>query len=306
MDKLGAMNAFAKVVALGSFAEAARALGSTRSATSKAVMELEHLLGVRLLDRTTRRVRGTEPGLAYYDQCVEILARVEETEMQIARLQAEPRGVLKVNGPASFGALYLGPAVADFMATFPDLKIELTLTDRFIDPIDEGVDVTVRIAELTDSSLIARRLAPARRVFVASPSFVAERGAPKAPEDFARFPCLSYGHTTSLQRWRIVVDGEAIAVPINSVLCSNNGDVLRTAALAGLGVAELPTFLIGPDVAAGRLQTVLDHLPQPMLGVHALYTSSRYLAAKTRAFVDFLAKRFGDEPEWDGFLRAPR
>ncbi len=304
MDKLGAMNAFAKVVALGSFAEAARALGSTRSATSKAVMELEHLLGVRLLDRTTRRVRASEAGLAYYDRCVEILARVEETEMQVARLHGEPRGILKVNGPTSFGALYLGPAVAEFMAKFPDLKIELTLSDRFIDPIEEGVDVTVRIAELADSSFIARRLAPARRAFVASPSFLAKHGAPDAPGDLARLPCLSYGHTTSLQRWRIVVDGEAIAAPINSVLCSNNGDVLRSAALAGLGVAELPTFLVGPDIEAGRLKTVLDRFPQPAFGVHALYASNRYLAAKTRAFVDFLAARFGDAPEWDRFLRS--
>ena len=235
MDKLGAMNAFAKVVALGSFAEAARTLGSTRSAVSKTVMELEHVLGVRLLDRTTRRVRTTEAGLAYYERCVDILARVEETEMQVSSLQAEPKGVLKVNGPTSFGALYLGPAVADFMAAYPELKIELTVTDRFIDPIEEGVDVTIRIAELTNSSLIARKLAPARRAFVASPSYVARNGAPEAPEDLARHACLTYGHTTTLQRWRIVRNGEAVMVPIHSVLCSNNGDVLRSAALSGPG-----------------------------------------------------------------------
>ncbi|RBP17615.1 DNA-binding transcriptional LysR family regulator [Roseiarcus fermentans] len=304
MDKLGAMNAFAKVVALGSFAEAARALGSTRSAVSKTVMELEHGLGVRLLDRTTRRVGATEAGLAYYERCVDILARVEETDLQVASLQAEPRGVLKVNGPTSFGALYLGPAVADFMAAYPDLRIELTVTDRFIDPIEEGVDVTIRIAELADSSLIARKLAPARRVFVASPSYLESLGAPETPEDLGRRACLTYGHTTTLQRWRIVRDGEAVMVPVQSVLCSNNGDVLRSAAVNGRGVAFLPTFLVGPDIAAGRLQTVLDRFPQPELGVHALTASNRYLAAKTRAFVDFLAKRFGDEPEWDRFQRA--
>lgn len=303
MDKLSAMNAFAKVVALGGFAEAARALGSTRSATSKAVMELERLLGVRLLDRTTRRVRTTEAGLAYYERCVEIIARVEETEMQVARLHGEPKGVLKLNGPTSFGALYLGPAVAEFMGRYPDLKIEMTLTDRFIDPIEEGVDVTIRIAELANSSLIARRLAIARRVFVASPAHVARHGEPLAPEELARHPCLTYGHTTTLQRWRIFKDREAINVPVNSVLCSNNGDVLRAAALAGCGVAMLPTFLVGPDIEAGRLRTVLDRFPQPDLGVHALYASNRYLAAKTRAFVDFLAKRFGEPPEWDRFAR---
>ncbi len=305
MDKLGAMNAFAKVVALGSFAEAARALGTTRSAASKAVMELEHILGVRLLDRTTRRVGTTEAGLAYYERCVDILARVEETEMQVARLHGEPRGVLKLNGPASFGALYLAPAVADFMAGRPNLKIELTLTDRFIDPIEEGVDVTIRIAELADSSLIARKLAPARRAFVASPSYLETHGEPLEPDDLGRHSCLTYGHTTMLQRWRIVRDGEASNVPIDSVLCSNSGDVLRAAALSGRGVAFLPTFLVGRDIESGALRTLLDRFPQPALGVHALYASNRYLTAKTRAFVDFLVERFGDEPEWDRFRRSP-
>jgi DNA-binding transcriptional LysR family regulator len=292
MDKLGAMNAFAKVVALGSFAEAARALGTTRSAASKAVMELEHVLGVRLLDRTTRRVRATEAGLAYYERCVDILARIEETEMQVARLHDEPRGVLRLNGPASFGALYLAPAVSEFIGRHPKIKIE------------EGADVTIRIADLADSSLIARKLAPARRAFVVSPSYVASRGEPMAPEDLARHACLTYGHTTTLQRRRIVRDGEATSVPVDSVLCSNSGDVLRAAALAGRGVALLPTFLIGPDIDSGALRTVLDRFPQPALGVHALYASNRYLAAKTRAFIDFLAGRFGDEPVWDRFRRS--
>ena len=148
MDKLEAMNAFAKVVALGSYAEAARALGLTRSAVSKAVMELEHHLGARLLDRTTRRVGPTEAGLAYYERCLDVLSRIEETEMQISRLHHEPKGLLRINAPMSFGALYLGSAIADFMVAYPDLRIELTLTDRFIDPIEEGVDVTIRIAAL--------------------------------------------------------------------------------------------------------------------------------------------------------------
>ena len=156
MDKLDAMSAFAKVVASGSYAEAGRRLGLTRSAVSKAVMELEQILGARLLDRTTRRVAPTEAGLAYYDRCISILADVEETEIQISRLHEEPRGVLKINAPMSFGTMYLGAAVAEFMARYPDLRIELMLSDRLIDPLEEGVDVTVRIGALADSSLIAR------------------------------------------------------------------------------------------------------------------------------------------------------
>jgi DNA-binding transcriptional LysR family regulator len=304
MDKLEAMNAFARVVARGSYAEAARALGLTRSAVSKAVMELEHLLGARLLDRSTRRVAPTEAGLAYYERCLDILARVEETEAQVSRLHDEPRGVLKINAPVSFGVLHLAPAVADFMAAHPDLAIELALTDRFVDPIEEGVDVTVRIARLADSSLVARRLAPARRAIVASPEHLARHGAPTGPEDLAARPCLSYGHTTTLPRWRLSRDGETFDVAVGAAMCSNNGDVLRLAALAGRGLTLLPTFLVGPDIAAGRLVPVLDDTPPPDLGIHALYAPNRYLAAKTRLFIDFLVARFGPEPPWDAFRRA--
>lgn len=301
MDKLEAMNAFVKVVSLGSYAEAGRALGVTRSAVSKAVMELEQLLGARLLDRTTRRVNATEAGLAYYQNCVDILARVEETEMQVLRLHDEPHGVLKVNAPMSFGALYLGPAMADFMSGFPELRIELALNDRLIDPIEEGADVTVRIAQLADSSLIARKLAPARRVLVASPSYLERQGIPTAPQDLTRHRCLNYGHTTTLQRWPLTRDGQPASVAVNAVMCSNNGDVLKAAAMEGQGIALLPTFLVGPDIAAGRLSTILDAYAPTELGIYALYTPNRYLAAKVRLVIDFLVARFGPEPTWDQF-----
>lgn len=304
MDKLDAMNAFAKVVSHGSYAEAARVLGLTRSAVSKAVMEIEHLLGARLLDRSTRRVAPTEAGLAYYERCLDILARVAETETQVARLHDEPRGVLKINAPVSFGVLHLAPAVADFMAAHPDLAIELALTDRFVDPIEEGVDVTVRIARLADSSLVARRLAPARRVIVAAPEHLARYGTPERPEDLAARPCLSYGHTTTLPRWRLTRDGAPLDVAVGAAMCSNNGDVLRLAALAGRGLTLLPTFLVGPDIAEGRLVSVLDDTPPPDLGIHALYAPNRYLAAKTRLFIDFLVARFGPEPPWDAHHRS--
>jgi DNA-binding transcriptional LysR family regulator len=299
MDKLEAMNAFVKVVALGSYAEAGRALGLTRSAVSKAVMELEQLLGARLLDRTTRRVSATEAGLAYYESCVDVLARVEETEMQVSRLHDEPKGVLKINAPVSFGVLHLGPLIAEFMGSYPDLKIELTLNDRFIDPIEEGVDITIRIGILADSSLVARRLAPARRVLVAAPDYLKRLGVPKDPDDLIQHRCLNYGHSTTLQRWQLTRDGQTIGVAINSVLCSNNGDVLRAAALAGQGITKLPTFLVGPDIEAGRLMVVMPKHPPAELGVFALFAPNRYLAAKTRLLIDFLAARFGERPAWD-------
>jgi DNA-binding transcriptional LysR family regulator len=301
MDRFEAMSAFSRVVALGSYAEAARALGVTRSAVSKAVMELEALLGARLLDRTTRRVSPTEAGRIYYERCLDILARVEETELQISSLHEEPRGVLRVNAPMSFGALYLGAAVADFMARFPQMTIELTLNDRFIDPIEEGVDVTVRIAELASSSLIARKLAPARRLLVASPGYIAAYGAPARPDDLRHHRSLTYGHSTAMQRIQIEVDGVSHTVPVDAALCSNNGDVLRAAALAGQGIASLPTFLVGPDVRDGRLVVVLPQARLPDLAIHALYAPNRYLATKTRAFIDHLVTRFAGVPEWDRF-----
>lgn len=301
MDKLEAMNAFAKVVALGSYAEAGRALGLTRSAVSKAVMELEHVLGARLLDRTTRRVSPTEAGLSYYERCLDILSRIEETELQVSRLHDEPRGVLRINAPMSFGMLYLGDAIAAFMAAYPDLSVEMTLNDRFIDPVEEGVDVTIRIAALADSSLIARKLAPARRVLVASPAYLAAHGTPATPDDLAQHRWLGYG-ASGLQRWSYTkADGSVGSVPLKTALNANNGHILRDAALAGQGITELPTFLVGCDLAAGKLALVLPGFQRPELGIHALYTPNRYLAAKTRVFIDFLAARFGTCPEWDRF-----
>jgi DNA-binding transcriptional LysR family regulator len=301
MDKLESMNAFTKVVATRSYAEAGRRLGLTRSAVSKAVSELERSLGARLLDRTTRRVSPTEAGLAYYESCVSILAQVEETEIQISRLHDEPKGVLKINAPMTFGMLYLGSAVADFMARHADLHVELRLDDRFIDPLAEGVDVTLRIGALTDSSLIARRLAPARRVIVASPDYIARFGAPESPADLVQHRCLNYGHASFMPRWQLTEDGKPISVPISASLSSNNGDILRSAALRGNGIAALPTFMVGPDIREGRLAIVLPGNPPATLGIHALYAPNRYLAAKTRVFIDFLVERFGPNPAWDDF-----
>ncbi|WP_295558598.1 LysR family transcriptional regulator [uncultured Hyphomicrobium sp.] len=300
MDKLEAMNVLTKVVASGSFAEAARRLGVTRSAISKAITQLEQELGARLLDRTTRRVTPTEAGLAYYERCLAILAQISETEAQISRLHDEPKGVLKVNAPMSFGTLYLGSAIADFMDRYRDLKVELTLTDRMIDPLEEGVDVTVRIGAMVDSSLIARRISAARIVLVASPDYIARHGLPKTPADLVGHKCLHYGHSTTVPRWPLTENGAPISVPVAACLSSNNGDTLRDAALKGIGIARLPTFLMGADIAAGRLVVVLADYPPQDVMIHALYAPNRFLAAKSRVFIDFLVERFS-RPAWERF-----
>ena len=300
MDKLEAMNVLTKVVASGSFAEAARRLGVTRSAISKAITQLEQELGARLLDRTTRRVTPTEAGLAYYERCLAILAQVAETEGQISRLHDEPKGLLKVNAPMSFGTLYLGQAVADFMDRYRDLKVELVLTDRMIDPLEEGVDVTVRIGAMVDSSLIARCIATARVLLVASPDYLARAGEPAVPADLSSHKCLHYGHSTTVTRWQLTENGAPISVPVAACLSSNNGDTLRDAAIKGIGIARLPSFIVGADIAAGRLVPVLaDYAPQD-LTIHALYAPNRFLAAKSRVFIDFLVERFS-RPTWERF-----
>ena len=243
----------------------------------------------------------TEAGLACYERCMAILAQVEETEAQVSRLHDEPKGILKVNAPMSFGALYLGKAIADFMIRYGDLKVELTLTDRFIDPLEEGADITVRIGTLTDSSLIARRIAPARMVLVASPDYLKKHGMPQAPADLINHFCLSYGHTTSMQRWHLTEKDQPISVSIGSCMSSNNGDTLRDAAVRGIGITSLPTFIVGEDIATGRLKIVLPDNRPADLTIHALYAPNRYLAAKTRVFIDFLVERFGKNPSWDNF-----
>lgn len=304
MDKFDAMGAFAKVVASGSYAEAGRRLGLTRSAVSKGVIELENDLGVRLLDRTTRRVTPTEAGLAYYERCVAILALVQETEEQVSRLHDEPKGVLRINGPLSFGTLYLGKLAAEFMSRYPELRVELSLTDRYIDPLEEGVDVTLRIGALKDSSLIARRISSTRMMIVASPDYLRTYGTPRTPTELAAHRCLTYGHTTSLQRWSLVDSGKISKKSVGSCMASTNGDVLRDAAVAGIGITLLPEFIVGPDVAAGRLRSIMPkHVPAD-LEIHALYAPNRYLAAKTRVFIDFLVQKFGKKPDWIGLAQA--
>lgn len=300
MDKLEAMNVLTKVVSGGSFAEAARRLGVTRSAVSKAITQLEQELGARLLDRTTRRVTPTEAGLAYYERCLSIMAQIAETEAQIARLHDEPKGLLKVNAPMSFGTLYLGAAVADFMDRYRELKVELVLTDRMIDPLEEGVDVTVRIGAMINSSLIARRISSARVLLVASPDYIARHGEPTEPGDLANHKCLHYGHSTTVPRWQLTEQGAPLSVPVSACLSSNNGDTLREAAIKGIGIARLPSFLVGADIAAERLVVVLPEYPPQEITIHALYAPNRFLAAKSRVFIDFLVERFG-RPAWERF-----
>jgi len=299
MDKLVSMRAFAKVVEHGSFSEAAREMRLSRSAVSKYVIDLEQDLGVRLLKRTTRSASPTENGRLYYERCVAILAEIEEADLAVAQLQAEPRGLLRVNAPMSFGTLHLGGAVAAFMERYPELQIELILSDQQLDTVQEGFDVTIRIADLADSSLVARRIVPARRVLCASPAYLKRRGTPRHPKDLREHACLSYGHLATGMQWKLTGKDGDHWLQVPWTLCTNNAEVLRDAAVSGRGIALLPTFIASPDLRSGRLKMVLGAYRAPELSVCALYPPTRHLSMKVRVFIDFLVERFGDKPYWD-------
>jgi DNA-binding transcriptional LysR family regulator len=294
MDKFEGMRAFTQVVASGGFAAAAREMGLSRSAVNKLVIALENELGVQLLHRSTRVVTPTETGLAFYERCVEILASLEEAERSLTQLQTEPRGRLRVNAPMSFGTMHLSPALADFLVQYPDLQIQLTLSDRFVDPIEEGFDVTVRIAKSqTSASLIVHTLAPAQRVLCASPTYFETHDIPTHPNELQHHSCLHYGQLAIENQWTLTgPDGEH-TFSVKGTLCSNNGEVLRDAAVHGLGITLLPRFIVEPELQQGKLQIVLPDYHPIELSIYVIYPVNRHLSTKIRLLVDFLQQRFG-------------
>jgi DNA-binding transcriptional LysR family regulator len=309
MDRFDNMRVFAKVVETSSFAGAAARLGISASMVSQHVKELEERLGARLLNRTTRKVSLTETGRAYYERCTRLLADLEETEQAVSDMHAAPRGELRVNATPTFGILQLAPAIADFTARFPGISVELMLSNRMADLIEESLDVAVRVGLVPDSSLIARQLAPCRMVVCGAPSYFEKHGIPRSPADLTNHNCLTVAVTglSYYRMWHLTApDGTALNLSPIGNLRTNSGAVLKVAALAGHGLVCLPTYLVGDALQSGRLVTVLDDYTAPPLTLRALYPHSRHLSAKVRAFVDFLASRFGREPPWDSWCQTRR
>jgi DNA-binding transcriptional LysR family regulator len=292
MDKLASLRAFVNVVELRSFAEAGRKLRLSRSAISKYVGELERDLGVQLLNRTTRQASPTETGQAYYERALGVLAELDAADRAATQLQSTPRGLLRVNAPMSFGTIKLGPVIADFMERYPDMQIQLVLTDEQVDPVQEGLDVTLRIAELEPSSLIARKLAEIGRVVCASPGYFKKHGKPKQPSDLRQHECLTYGFLSTGNQWKFTgPDGTDHWIAPKWSLCVNNAEVLRDAAVKGRGVTVLPVFLAEQELKSGALVTVLDDFKPPQLALYAIYPATRHLSMKVRLFIDFLVER---------------
>ena len=293
MDKFASMEAFTQVVESGGFAAAARQMGVSRSTVNKLVINLENELKVQLLQRSTRRVNPTPTGLAYYERCLNILAEVSAAENAVSQLQTEPKGTLRLNAPMSFGTLYLGKAIADFMVQYPQLQVQLTLDDRFIDPIAEGYDLTVRIAQPQASpSLVCQEIAPIIRVLCAAPSYLQQHGKPQTLAELSDRSCLHYGHLLTGNKWRLYKEDQEEKVTVNGVLCSNNGEVLRDAAVQGLGIAMLPSFIIEQELSHKRLAIVLPDYQLPETSLCLVYPLNRHLNIKIQLFTEFFQQRF--------------
>ena len=302
MDLFDRMSLLVEVVDAGSFSAAGRRWGLAASSVARSDGALEDDLGVRLVNRTTRKLSLTEAGRLYHERSRRILTEVEDAKLSVSQLEAAPRGTLRLSMPMVFGRLHVAPALADFLALHPALRIDLAMTDAFVDLVEEGVDLAIRIGELEDSSLIARRLAPNRRVLCASPAYLERHGIPTSPQDLSEHNCLMYKQRNR-SVWRLRDAGRIHEIRVSGSLLANNADALHTAALGGVGLTILPLWLVGPDIQRGALKIVLaDHQVSPGAldtSIYAVFPHSRHLSAKVRACIDFLRQRIGPRPYWE-------
>lgn len=309
MNHLSDIAIFVRVVEAGSFTAAAAALGMSQSVVSRRVSALEKHLGVRLMQRTTRRLSLTEAGTSLFRRAQRSLSELADATQEVTQHQAEPRGTLRITAPVAFTLLHLTPLIGEFVTRYPQVRPELILDDRRVDIVDEGFDLAIRICELEDSNLVAVKLAPARHVVCGSPQYLARRGTPQSPDELIHHDCMVYTIGRTPGRWAFRRPGtrETLLVPVQGPMQSNNTLVSKAAALAGLGLVHLPTFYVGDELRAGALQPVLTKFVPQVHGVFAVYPQRRGLAPKVRVFVDFLKGRFGEPPYWDRdlpFLRS--
>src|SRR5262245_57372387 len=300
MDRLLSMAVFKRAVEAGSFAAAARQFGISPEMAGNHVRALETHLGVRLLNRSTRRLNLTEAGGVYYQRCTQILADVQDAETEVGALHASPRGLLRVAAPVTFGVLHLAPAFSDYMKRYPAVRLEAAVSDRLVNLIEEGFDVAIRVGELQDSNLISRRLASSHLVVCAAPAYLQRAGHPELPSDLSQHACLVYTEAMPRGGWRFQAsDGRTETVDVSGPLTSTNPAFVHRMALAGHGIVRCPSFAFGRDISEGRLVPLLTNWHPPELSIYALYAHRSLLSAKVRTFVDFLAERFGPEPEWE-------
>lgn len=298
-NTLQEMAIFSKVVAAGSLSAAARELGLSPALISRRLAALEARLGVRLVNRTTRSLRLTDEGAGYYETCARVLAEIEEADAAVSAGRVEPQGALKVAMPASFGHQHLAPLIPEFARRYPKVQLALSLSDRNVNLIEEGFDLAIRIAHLEDSSLAARQLAPNRRVVCASPAYLARHGTPRTPGDLAKHNCLTANDFVTSWEFKDAA-GKPGSVRVSGRYACDNWEVLREWALAGMGVALKSTWDVHRHLADGSLVAVCPgYTFDSDVAIYAVYPHRRFLPAKTRVFIEFLAASYGPEPYWD-------
>lgn len=301
MSNLTDMEIFARVVSAGSMSAAGREMSLSPAVVSKRIRRLEDKLGTRLLQRTTRQIALTEAGQGFYERVVAILASVEEAEAFVSRGSAQARGTLKVAAPTSFGRQHIAPYLGKFLEDNPDLSVNLDLDDDFIDIVGDGYDLAIRIAELSDSSLVARRLAPIHRILCASPKYLAKHGEPDTIDDLVeKHICLA---AANQDPWKLVGPRGIETVRATAPIRTNSSEVVRECLLTGMGVALRSTWDIGPELRDGKLKIILPrYRASKDVGLYAVYPSRRFLPAKVRVFIDYLASLYGPAPYWDSGL----
>lgn len=296
---------FATVAEAQGFSEAARRLGISKSVVSATVARLESGLGVRLLQRTTRRLTLTEAGRATLPHAQQAAAAVRDAEEAALTLRASPRGTLRINAPMSFGLLHIAPAIGVFVARYPEIQVDLVLDDRRLDLVEGGFDLAVRIGELPDSSLVATRVGDSRSVLVAHADYLARITPPAEPEDLTRHEALLYSLSDKPNEWTLKQGARQVHVPVKGGLMANSSLALRQAALQGMGIARVPWFVVGEDLAAGRLTRVLPDWSPPSYGIHVMATARARMPPKNQVFTEFLRERFAGTPYWERGLAAP-
>lgn len=300
MDRFLEMQSFSAVVDAGSFVKAADVLGMPKAAMSRHVAELEARLGVRLLHRTTRRLSLTEEGQVFYARCKELLAGVGEAEAEITSRSVAASGLLRINAPVTFGILHLAPLWGGFRKAHPQVTLDVTLSDRVVDLLDEGYDLAIRIATLPNSTLISKRLATTRMVLCASPGYLQAHGTPAHPAELAAHAVISYSYWSTRDEWHFDAPqtlGGPVSVKTKPCIHTNSGDTCRALALAHQGIILQPTFLVGADLAAGDLVALMPAFKSIELGIYAVYPTRKHVSPKVRALVDFLALQFAQHPK---------
>ncbi|MCP5244796.1 MAG: LysR family transcriptional regulator [Burkholderiales bacterium] len=304
MGQLEDMQVFIRVVDAGGISRAAEQLGLAKSAVSRKLVDLETRLGVRLLNRTTRTSSLTDAGRSFYERSIKIVDDVAELNTLTKASNTALEGTINLAAPLSFGLSHLAPAIDLFMKQHPELIININFSDRQVDLVEEGMDLAVRIAELKDSSLIARKLSPIRTVLCASPDYLQEHGTPTTLDALKQHQLLHY-NLSSTSSWKLIdKQGKQHVIPVSAKIIANNGDFLKDMAVAGHGIIMMPTFIVWKAITEGKLVPVLPEYKPPQLNAYAVYPQKRYLSHRTKILIDFLVKRFGDNPYWDEAIKV--